>query len=134
MTTYKPPLTERLATLRAQPEKLYSDVHNYIIDYVLDQCHGDEEIRSFFTFLRTKGCVTGLVRDLIYYHETHAFYDHFFEDIKSFRNDMEALGVVFCPIDDHKNWYSWHVFEKVGHIVEFEIGLTRLPLYTLLIA
>ncbi|MDD2987133.1 hypothetical protein [Flavobacterium sp.] len=45
--------------------------------------------QEFFTLLSEHGCVSGLVGSLIYYTQTHAFYDTHYQEIEELREEFE---------------------------------------------
>ena len=45
----------------------------------------DDDIKCFFSDLLQHGCVSGMVGKLIYYTDTHAFYDKYYDDIEELR-------------------------------------------------
>ena len=51
----------------------YDTLKREVIEEALDY-ETDDEIKSFFTDLLAHGCVSGMVGNLIYYTDTHAFY------------------------------------------------------------
>lgn len=55
------------------------------------------------------GCVSGL----IYYVQTHAFFDNHYEEIEAMRYDWEdQTGTKLSPDGDLKNWYAWFAYEQ----------------------
>jgi hypothetical protein len=62
------------------------------------------------------GCVSGAVSHLVYYHDTHKFFDEYYEDIQEEVEEYEEMtGQKVCPEGDIKNWYSWFAFESVAN-------------------
>lgn len=82
-------------------------------------------IQSFFRDLAHYGCVTWMVWSLIYYHQTHAFFDtHYYEimDILWDLND-QWVGITFTG-EDLKNRLAWLAFEEVAyHMALNDLGL-----------
>ena len=59
------------------------------------------------------GCVSGAVTGLIYYVDTHAFYDTHYDEIEAMRYDWEdQSGTKLQPDGDLKNWYAWFAYEQ----------------------
>ena len=64
----------------------YDTLKREVIEEALDY-ETDDEIRSFFTDLLAHGCISGMVGKLIYYTDTHAFYDKHYDKIEELRYD-----------------------------------------------
>lgn len=71
---------------------------------------------SFFQELLEHGCVSGMVNSLIYYHDTHAFFDQHYEEIEALREEFEHdQGVPLDISGDLKNALAWFSFELVAY-------------------
>lgn len=76
---------------------------------------GEEEITSFFRDLQVHGCVSGMVSSLIYYLDTHRFFDEHYDAIESIRLDYEqAFGEPMTIEGDLKNHLAWYAFETTA--------------------
>jgi hypothetical protein len=92
-----------------------SELQKYVINYVLDHYETDDEIKCFFNDLARSGCEGGMICELIYYADTHAFYDTFYDEIEELRcNWEEQVGETLKPKHDLKNWYAWFAFEETA--------------------
>lgn len=62
----------------------------------------------------THGCVSGIVPELIYYKDTHEWFDKYYEDIEELRIETEkSIGEPLNIGDnDLKNWLAWFSFEE----------------------
>lgn len=59
------------------------------------------------------GCQSGLVGELIYYNDTHKWYDEFYNEIEELREEYEEmLGEPLQAKGDLKNWFAWFSFEE----------------------
>lgn len=99
------------------PHSLQAAVAVEALDY------GDD-IATFFADLLSHGCQSGMIGTLIYYHDTHKFYDKYYEKIEELRYELEeAFGEPLKPQGDLKNWYAWLGFEETARKIadEFEI-------------
>jgi hypothetical protein len=70
------------------------------------------------------GCVSGLVSNLIYYRDTHAFYDRHYEEIEDLRCEYDGCGTrpFPYPLDgDLKNFFAWFAFEVTASRIWAEI-------------
>lgn len=83
-----------------------------------------EQIGDFFSDLLNYGCVSGMVGSLIYYHDTHAFFDRHYAEIEEIRHSFTDQDIHPVAInDDLKNFYAWMAFEEVAHQMAQEMGL-----------
>ncbi len=49
--------------------------------------------KDFFNDLLQHGCISGMVSELVYYRDTHAFFDRYYHEIEEVRESIEeALG------------------------------------------
>ena len=68
---------------------------------------------SFFEDLMRCGCVSGLVGGMIYYYDTHAFFDRHYDEIEDLRLELMDEGVMIeWPQSDLKNHLAWLAFEE----------------------
>jgi phage gp36-like protein len=82
------------------------------------------EITSFFSGLLQYGCISGMVGSLIYYCDTHAFYDKHYDQIEELRLDHESsIGQPIKVDSDYKNFMAWFAFEKTAYQLANELGL-----------
>lgn len=95
------------AIIEHAPESLRAAVAREALDH--------EDIASFFSDLLQHGCQSGIVTSLIYYCDTHAFYDKHYDEIEAIRYELEeAFGEPLKPQGDLKNWYAWLAFEETA--------------------
>ena len=74
-----------------------------------------EDIQNFFIDLLTRGCVTGMVTSLIYYTDTHKFFDKHYDEILGIKEDYEErIGQPMKIESDIRNSLSWFCFERVA--------------------
>ena len=86
----------------------------------LDYC----SIASFFEDLAHHGCSSGMVGSLVYYYDTHKFFDEHYDEIEEIRYEYEdSIGQAITPQGDLKNWYAWFGFEYVAYNLANELGL-----------
>lgn len=71
-----------------------------------------EDQTSYVNDVLTHGCVSGIVTELIYYTDTHKFYDTHYEDIEALREEYEEdFGHGLRIEGDLKNFMAWWSFE-----------------------
>ena len=85
--------------------------------------YSSENITDFFDDLFRYGCISGMVSELIYYVDTHKFYDTHYAEIEELREEHEQQTGHPLKIDgDLKNWMSWFAFETVTYNLVNELG------------
>jgi|SRR5690606_12813867 len=61
------------------------------------------------------GCISGIVPELIYTEDCHAWYDKHYEEIEILRKELSSkFGEPICPPTDAdlKTWFAWFSFEE----------------------
>lgn len=80
---------------------------------------------DFFRDLLHHGCISGMVPDLIYYKDTHAFFDKHYYEIDELRIEYEQWqGRNLIINGDLKNTLAWFAFERVASELAFELNIT----------
>lgn len=88
---------------------------NSIKAAVAQEALDHEDPQAFFNDLQQHGCVSGMVSSLIYYIDTHAFYDKHYEEIEELRTEYKELTGESIQIgSDLKNYLAWFAFEYVA--------------------
>ncbi len=68
-----------------------------------------------------------MIYSLIYYFDTHAFYDLHCDEIEGLRWELEdSLGQPLQTKGDLKNWFAWFGFEETAYRMVEEIGMGGL--------
>lgn len=105
--------------LDTETTALMSDV----IDTTINELDGYTKAEDYFQDL-SHGCSSGMIGELIYYKDTHAFYDKHYSDIEDLREEYkENTGVALEPQGDLKNWYAWLAFEETSRTLAQKIGI-----------
>jgi len=79
---------------------------------------------TFFIDLSKHGCESGMVNSLIYYVDTHAFYDQHYEEIEELRVEFEEqCGVPLKIPYNLKNFLAWFAFEQTASKMTDELGI-----------
>ena len=119
MNTDATELREQLQEIASEPDtSIRKDVAEEALEY------GYEDLTAFFTDLLTHGCVSGMVGSLIYYRDTHAFFDLHYDEIETLREEYEdLLGEPLKINGDLKNWLAWFAFEETARQLADELGL-----------
>lgn len=107
------------AIINQEPCSIRAEVAREALDY--------ESIASFFQDLQRSGCQSGFIGPLIYYRDTHAFYDRHYDEIEELRCELEdSLSQPLQIKGDLKNWFAWFGFEETAYRMMEEIGLEGL--------
>lgn len=121
-------ITKKLEVLRVK-YSTYGDDYNklkaWVIEDVLDGADPDY-INSYMTDVLEHGCISGCVGSLIYYKDTRAFYDRFYNEIEDLRYNMsQDIGEDINPPSDQdsKNWLAWFGYEKTMRELVSEVGI-----------
>jgi len=102
--------------IKSKPNSLKSAVANEALDH--------EDIKCFFSDLLQHGCISGMVGSLIYYADTHKFFDTHYDAIETLRDDVETnLGEPLIIKGDLKNFLAWFSFEETAYQMALELGL-----------
>ena len=92
--------------------------------YVASEALEYNDPQSFFTNLIAHGCISGMVSSLIYYTDTHAFFDDHYDEIETLRQDTEEnLGQPIVIKNDMKNFLAWFAFEETAYKLALELGV-----------
>jgi len=90
------------------PESIKSTVAQAALDY--------DDPQSFFDDLQQHGCISGMVSNLIYYTDTHTFYDKHYSEIEELRLEYESsTGEPLNINNDLKNFLAWFAFEQMAY-------------------
>ena len=93
----------------------------------LEQINNYSEPMSWFKDLLQHGCIGGMIPSLIYYADTHEFFDRHYDEIEQLRKEYEdSTGLPLQIQADLKNFLAWFAFEEVAfqiatHDLEFDL-------------
>lgn len=107
----------RLTVLRDQcPE----GIANIVADDILAQ---DDPI-AWLKGLLQHGCVSGWVSGMIYFWETHTFFDRHYDEIEDLRHDYEDnVGEPLRIRHDLKNDLAWFAYEETAYRIAQDLGI-----------
>ena len=78
----------------------------------------------FFNDLLRYGCVNGMISSLIYYKDTHAFFEKYYDQIETLRLEFESSpGESLSIKGDLKNQFAWFGFEETAYRMAEELGI-----------
>ena len=82
------------------------------------------DLKSYFRDLTQYGCMSGMVSSLIYYRDTHQFFEIYYDQIDDLRQHYEES--TGCKIDlghDLKNTLAWFAFEETAYQLASELDI-----------
>jgi len=101
--------------VEAEPDALKATVAQIALE------HDNPEM--FLSDVLAHGCISGVVGSMIYYRDTHAFYDHHYDEIEELRLDWQAeTGQPIEIKGDLKNFLAWFAFEHTAFVLMHELG------------
>jgi hypothetical protein len=117
-------ITTKLQEL-AKGEDLKAYVANEILDDIQNYEGSEKEkAADCFNNLFRGGCASGFVSGLIYYTDTHAFFDKYYDEIEELRRDTEEeLGEPLKITSDLKNFLAWFAFEETARKIADDLNL-----------
>lgn len=99
-------------------EQTLEDMQPYegsIKEIVIQDALDSEDPLNYLRDVTTHGCVSGMVSGLIYYTDTHKFYDEHYDEIEELRQEYkDEIGEEIQVKNDLKNFYSWFAYEWVA--------------------
>ena len=103
--------------MRTKLHELLKENRNTITAEVIQEALNAEDPKSFFKDLLQNGCQSWMVSSLIYYSNTHTFYDKYYNEIEDIRFELEEQGILDNSFIDQdlKNYYAWLSFEHVAY-------------------
>ena len=95
-------------------ETLLEDNQGNITQAVIEEALSYDTPKAFFEDLLQHGCISWMVSSLIYYKDTHEFYDKHYAEIEDIRCQLadDWIEVKFPECSDLKNFYAWLSFEQ----------------------
>lgn len=97
-----------------------------VIDEILNSAntHSDEDLKSFINDVIYYGCASGAVPGMIYYTDTHKFFDKHYDEIMDLVYEYEQeIGEKIHPDGDMKNFYAWLAFEITCQYIAAKLGI-----------
>ena len=101
--------------VRQQLQNIIENEPSTIRAYVATEALDYDDPAVFFSDLQRSGCQSGMIGGLIYYYDTHAFFDRYYDEIEELREDYEDnTGEPLRINGDLKNWLAWFAFEETA--------------------
>ncbi len=102
--------------ITSEPNSLRAAVASEALDH--------DDIKGFFSDLLQHGCISGMIGSLIYYTDTHKFFDTHYNAIEDLREEYEFnIGEPLQIKNDLKNFLAWFGFEETAYQMTLELGL-----------
>lgn len=102
--------------LKTQLQNIFNNEPNTFKAYVAQEAIEYHDIKAFFADLQQHGCAIGMISSLIYYSDTHKFFDEYYDEIEELRQETEdSLGAPIKIDGDLKNTLAWFAFEETGY-------------------
>ena len=111
-------------------------IYNKIVDLYKEEKSKGDSIRlmvltdalekvnpiSYLKDVISYGCISGIVNSLVYYNDTHKFFDNRYHEIEVIRSEWEAkTGQSISIIDDLKNDLAWFAYEQTAQSILDEL-------------
>lgn len=106
-------------------QKLLEDNQDNITEAVINEALEYDTPEAFFEDLLQHGCQSWMVSSLIYYNDTHAFYDKYYNEIEDIRCQLasDGIDVQFPECNDLKNFFAWLSFEQRAYELYNDLGM-----------
>ncbi len=110
MSPYQNQIVDYLKNIiKTDPNSIKALVAKEAIEYPT------EDIPTFLNDLMEYGCESGIASCMIYYRDTHQFFDTHYNEIENIRYDFEdCFGHPLTVVGDLKNFYAWLAFEQTA--------------------
>lgn len=87
-----------------------------IAGHVAREALNYSSLEGFFNDLANYGCISGMIPSLIYYNDTHKFFDTHYEEIQALKDEWECGICESLSIEwDIKNFLAWFAFEEIAY-------------------
>lgn len=103
-------------------ERLANADEDTIIKFVANEALDREDsVEKWFEDLLQYGCVSGMVSGLVYYSDTEAFFDKYYDEIMELKEDYEeSIGEPMKIPYQLKNHLAWFGFEQTAYRIYHE--------------
>ena len=106
-------------------QKLLEDNQGNITQAVIDEALDYHSPKEFFEDLLQHGCQSWMISSLIYYKDTHEFYEKHYDEIEDIRCQLtdDGIEVNIPQCTDLKNFYAWLSFEQRAYELHNELEM-----------
>lgn len=101
-----------------------TNLKKWVAQGIKDEVEGGTTFEGYISDLLSHGCVSGMVGELVYYADTHKFFDEHYEDIMDLVKELndQGLEVDLIKDGDLKNTGAWLAYEETARQIANEIG------------
>ena len=99
--------------LKEDATSLRHEVLDILVNHIED-CENFEDVKKFMEDLRSYGCVSGMIGELVYYSDTRNFFIENLDEIQDYLNDLIQEHVYSIGEFDY-NEIVWVVFEAIAN-------------------
>lgn len=88
---------------------------NALFQYVITDLLEKDDVVGYIKDVLKHGCISGVVSRLIYYADTHKFYDNYYNEIEDLRLELLEQGInmlEYIGENDFKNHMAWMAYEE----------------------
>jgi len=108
--------TQNTTSITNTLTSLQADNPDSILAIVASDALDDYSPLSFLEGVTQHGCVSGWVSRLVYYSDTHAFFDTHYDEIHDMISDYrDNTGLDLVHTGDLKNFYTWFAYEQTAY-------------------
>jgi len=113
--------------MKKQLLKLLEENRWNITEAVIQEALDYHDPESFFKDLLQHWCGSWMVTSLIYYHDTHKFYEQHYDEIEELRTELDEQWLGVCPPShsDLKNFLAWLWFEETARKIYCDLEMNH---------
>lgn len=86
--------------------------------YIAKEALEYDDPKAFFNDLTRHGCISGMIGGLIYYTDTHTFFEKHYDEIQELKDELEES--IWQSLDiqwDIKNFLAWFAVEEIAYTI-----------------
>ena len=108
--------TQNITSITNILTSLQKDNPDSIIAIVASDTVNEPSPIDYLEGVTQHGCVSGWVSRLVYYTDTHAFFDTHYDEIHDMISDYkDNTGLDLVHTGDLKNFYAWFAYEQIAY-------------------
>lgn len=117
-----------MSNIREVLEQRLENESNQLVKYVIEDVlsQNESDMENYMQDVQRHGCMSGMVSSLIYYDDTHKFFDDYYNEIEDLRIEMLEQGIDFLEYigeNDLKNHMAWMAYEETMRKVADELEI-----------
>lgn len=110
--------------IRKKLAERLNNEENALIRHVISDILDKENVVQYMEDVLHHGCISDVVSGLIYYRDTHEFYDNYYDEIEELRINLLDQGIdVLNGLNknDLKNHMAWIAYEETVRQIAEEL-------------